>query len=70
MQGALRNAIASFIKVSPALKDTIWNFLEQYDLPVAVAPFSPIGQHGPLQVSPSFPIPIFHLYSGRYCLTV
>ncbi|XP_042454349.1 nuclear pore complex protein NUP205-like isoform X2 [Zingiber officinale] len=50
LKSALRNAIASFIKVSPALKDTIWNYLEQYDLPVAVAPFSPIGQHAPSQI--------------------
>lgn len=38
MQGALRNAISSFIQVSPNIKDTIWNFLEQYDLPVVVGP--------------------------------
>lgn len=62
MQGALRNAIASFIKVSPALKDTIWNFLEQYDLPVAVAPFSPIGQHVPSQV--------LSLFSSTYLSSV
>lgn len=38
LQGALRNAITAFIKVSPVLKDTIWNYLEQYDLPVVVGP--------------------------------
>jgi nuclear pore complex protein Nup205 len=37
-QGALRNAIATFIHVSPVLKDSIWTFLEQYDLPVVVGP--------------------------------
>lgn len=36
IQGALRNAIATFIHVSPVLKDTIWSYLEQYDLPVVV----------------------------------
>ncbi|XP_052198623.1 nuclear pore complex protein NUP205 isoform X2 [Diospyros lotus] len=38
LKGALRNAIASFIQVSPTLKDTIWSYLEQYDLPVVVGP--------------------------------
>lgn len=38
LQGALRNAITTFIQVSPALKDTIWSYLEQYDLPVVVGP--------------------------------
>lgn len=38
MQGALRNAISTFIQVSPELKDSIWTFLEQYDLPVVVGP--------------------------------
>lgn len=37
-QGALRNAIATFVHVSPTLKDTIWSLLEQYDLPVVVGP--------------------------------
>ncbi|KAK4781282.1 hypothetical protein SAY87_017388 [Trapa incisa] len=41
LKGALRNAIATFIHVSPTLKDTIWRFLEQYDLPVVVGP--PVG---------------------------
>lgn len=35
-QGALRNAIAAFIHVSPVMKDNIWRYLEQYDLPVVV----------------------------------
>lgn len=35
-QGALRNAIAAFIHVSPVTKDNIWRLLEQYDLPVVV----------------------------------
>lgn len=51
LKGALRNAIAAFIQVSPILKDTIWNFLEQYDLPVIVGP--PLGssaQQMPVQV--------------------
>ncbi|XP_022938219.1 nuclear pore complex protein NUP205 isoform X2 [Cucurbita moschata] len=37
LKGALRNAIASFIQVSSDLKDIIWCYLEQYDLPVLVA---------------------------------
>ncbi|KAF3453692.1 hypothetical protein FNV43_RR04133 [Rhamnella rubrinervis] len=36
LKGALRNTIATFIHVSPVLKDTIWSYLEQYDLPVVV----------------------------------
>ncbi|KAK1298302.1 hypothetical protein QJS10_CPB14g01047 [Acorus calamus] len=40
LKGAMRNAIASFIHVSPMFKDTIWSFLEQYDLPVVVGPNS------------------------------
>ncbi|GAB4828290.1 hypothetical protein Ancab_035204 [Ancistrocladus abbreviatus] len=38
LKGALRDAIATFLKVSPLMKDTIWSFLEQYDLPVVVGP--------------------------------
>ncbi|XP_042499811.1 nuclear pore complex protein NUP205 [Macadamia integrifolia] len=38
VKGALRNAIAAFIQVSPVMKDTIWSYLEQYDLPVVVGP--------------------------------
>lgn len=38
LKGALRNTIASFIPVSPVLKDTIWSYLERYDLPVVVGP--------------------------------
>ncbi|KAJ4958575.1 hypothetical protein NE237_025686 [Protea cynaroides] len=38
LKGALRNAIAAFIQVSPVMKDTIWSYLEQYDLPVVVGP--------------------------------
>ncbi|KAG0484570.1 hypothetical protein HPP92_008649 [Vanilla planifolia] len=36
MKGALRDAISSFIGISPVLKDTIWGYLEKYDLPVVV----------------------------------
>ncbi|XP_059431872.1 nuclear pore complex protein NUP205 isoform X3 [Corylus avellana] len=36
LKGALRNAIATFVRISPVLKDTIWSYLEQYDLPVVV----------------------------------
>ncbi|GAA0150858.1 hypothetical protein LIER_09706 [Lithospermum erythrorhizon] len=36
LKGALRNSITTFVQVSPVLKDTIWSFLEQYDLPVVV----------------------------------
>ncbi|XP_065016073.1 nuclear pore complex protein NUP205-like isoform X2 [Musa acuminata AAA Group] len=46
LKGALRSAIAAFIKVSPTLKDTIWNYLEQYDLPVVVSPS--VGSGGQL----------------------
>ncbi|KAL8040622.1 hypothetical protein ABFX02_10G109900 [Erythranthe guttata] len=38
LKGALRNAIATFVHVSPIMKDTIWRYLEQYDLPVVVGP--------------------------------
>lgn len=38
LQGALRNAIATFVSVSPVHRETIWSFLEQYDLPVVVGP--------------------------------
>ncbi|KAL1816058.1 hypothetical protein ACET3Z_018632 [Daucus carota] len=38
LKGAFRNAISTFIQVSPNIKGTIWNFLEQYDLPVVVGP--------------------------------
>ncbi|KAM7264023.1 hypothetical protein ACFE04_001706 [Oxalis oulophora] len=38
LKGALRNAIATFVRVSPDLKDTIWSYLERYDLPVVVGP--------------------------------
>ncbi|OEL25614.1 Nuclear pore complex protein NUP205 [Dichanthelium oligosanthes] len=47
LKGALRNSIAAFIKVSPLLKDTIWNYLEQYDLPVVTAP---LGHHTATQI--------------------
>lgn len=36
LKGALRNAIATFVHVSPVLKDAVWSYLEQYDLPVVV----------------------------------
>ncbi|KAG0532241.1 hypothetical protein BDA96_04G092100 [Sorghum bicolor] len=47
LKGALRNSITAFIKVSPLLKDAIWNYLEQYDLPVVTAP---LGHHTATQV--------------------
>ncbi|PAN04611.1 hypothetical protein PAHAL_1G079100 [Panicum hallii] len=47
LKGALRNSIAAFIKVSPLLKDAIWNYLEQYDLPVVTAP---VGHHTATQI--------------------
>uniref|UniRef100_A0A7N0VJ21 Nuclear pore complex protein NUP205 n=2 Tax=Kalanchoe fedtschenkoi TaxID=63787 RepID=A0A7N0VJ21_KALFE len=43
LKGAMRNAISTFIPVSPILKDTIWSYLEQYDLPVVVGPDSSSG---------------------------
>ncbi|KAJ6362639.1 hypothetical protein OIU78_002943 [Salix suchowensis] len=36
LKGALRNAIATFVRVSPVLRDATWSYLEQYDLPVVV----------------------------------
>lgn len=36
LKGALRSTIAVFLQVFPTLKDTIWSYLEQYDLPVVV----------------------------------
>ncbi|KAL8128568.1 hypothetical protein V2J09_017723 [Rumex salicifolius] len=38
LKGALREAIATFIQVSPLMKDAIWSYLERYDLPVVVGP--------------------------------
>ncbi|XP_020571506.1 nuclear pore complex protein NUP205-like [Phalaenopsis equestris] len=38
LKGALRNVISSFVGISPLLKDTIWSYLEKYDLPVVVGP--------------------------------
>ncbi|XVE54418.1 hypothetical protein DITRI_Ditri03aG0079600 [Diplodiscus trichospermus] len=43
LKGALRNTIATFVRVSPVLKDTIWTYLEQYDLPVVVGSHIGIG---------------------------
>ncbi|EOY31051.1 Uncharacterized protein TCM_038072 isoform 1 [Theobroma cacao] len=43
LKGALRNTIATFVHVSPVLKDTIWTYLEQYDLPVVVGSHIGIG---------------------------
>ncbi|KAL5988464.1 hypothetical protein ACLOJK_036229 [Asimina triloba] len=51
LKGALRNAIATFVQVSPVLKDTIWSYLEQYDLPVVVAP--PIGTNSQQIATPT-----------------
>ncbi|XP_050229098.1 nuclear pore complex protein NUP205 isoform X2 [Mercurialis annua] len=36
LKGALRNAITTFVHAFPFLKDTIWSYLEQYDLPLVV----------------------------------
>jgi len=36
LQGALRKTIAAFVNVFPEMRDSIWAFLEQYDLPVVV----------------------------------
>ncbi|KAL6558481.1 hypothetical protein OROMI_018831 [Orobanche minor] len=38
LKGAMRSAIAAFVHVSPVMKDTIWRYLEQYDLPVVFGP--------------------------------
>ncbi|ONK81042.1 uncharacterized protein A4U43_C01F24610 [Asparagus officinalis] len=51
LKGAFRSAITAFVQVSPDLKETIWTYLEQYDLPVVVGPSSGhSGQHVPSQV--------------------
>lgn len=42
LQGALRKTIAAFVYVFPEMRDSIWAFLEQYDLPVVVG--SPVGK--------------------------
>ncbi|XP_009103550.1 nuclear pore complex protein NUP205 isoform X2 [Brassica rapa] len=42
LKGALRKTIAVFVHVFPELRDSIWAFLEQYDLPVVVG--SPVGK--------------------------
>ncbi|VAI45227.1 unnamed protein product [Triticum turgidum subsp. durum] len=47
LKGALRNSITAFVKVSPQLKDAVWSYLEQYDLPVVTVP---PGQHAATQV--------------------
>lgn len=62
VQGAFRSAITAFIQVSPDLKETIWTYLEQYDLPVVVGP-SPghSGQHVPSQVCLTIILLIFIL---------
>uniref|UniRef100_A0A6N2K971 Uncharacterized protein n=1 Tax=Salix viminalis TaxID=40686 RepID=A0A6N2K971_SALVM len=36
LKGALRNAITTFVHISPVLRDATWSYLEQYDLPVVV----------------------------------
>ncbi|KAL6555058.1 hypothetical protein OROGR_006316 [Orobanche gracilis] len=38
LKGAMRSAIAAFVHVSPVMKDKIWRYLEQYDLPVVFGP--------------------------------
>jgi nuclear pore complex protein Nup205 len=48
MQGALRNAIATFVPISPAMKDKVWSLLEQYDLPVVATPLLSNGSMQPL----------------------
>ncbi|XP_058074466.1 nuclear pore complex protein NUP205 [Magnolia sinica] len=52
LKGALRNTIATFIQVSPVLKDTIWSYLEQYDLPVVVGP--PLGNNAQQMATPVY----------------
>ncbi|KAL3643098.1 hypothetical protein CASFOL_013913 [Castilleja foliolosa] len=45
LKGALRSAIATFVHVSPVMKDNIWRYLEQYDLPVVVGPNVGSSEH-------------------------
>ncbi|CAH2060609.1 unnamed protein product [Thlaspi arvense] len=42
LKGALRKTIAAFVYVFPEMRDSVWAFLEQYDLPVVVG--SPVGK--------------------------
>ncbi|KAJ0238992.1 hypothetical protein HA466_0235130 [Hirschfeldia incana] len=42
LKGALRKTIATFVHVFPEMRDSVWVFLEQYDLPVVVG--SPVGK--------------------------
>jgi nuclear pore complex protein Nup205 len=48
LKGALRNAIATFVPISPAMKDKVWSLLEQYDLPVVATPLLSNGSMQPL----------------------
>ncbi|EPS63961.1 hypothetical protein M569_10821, partial [Genlisea aurea] len=45
LKGALRDAISVFVAVSPVMKDTIWRYLEQYDLPIIVGPNDVLNNH-------------------------
>ncbi|KAL2621518.1 hypothetical protein R1flu_001723 [Riccia fluitans] len=38
LKGALRNAIAVYVQISPVMKEKVWRLLEQYDLPVLAPP--------------------------------
>ncbi|VVB01678.1 unnamed protein product [Arabis nemorensis] len=42
LKGALRKTIAVFVYIFPEMRDSVWAFLEQYDLPVVVG--SPVGK--------------------------
>ncbi|KAL7600679.1 hypothetical protein Lser_V15G24008 [Lactuca serriola] len=53
LKGALRDSISTFIHISPNLKDTVWGFLEQYDLPVVVAPQIAHGSSSSTQIMTS-----------------
>uniref|UniRef100_I1NYC7 Nuclear pore complex protein NUP205 n=1 Tax=Oryza glaberrima TaxID=4538 RepID=I1NYC7_ORYGL len=59
LKGALRNSITAFIKVSPLLKDAIWSYLEQYDLPVVTPP---LGQHNATQMEEC----VWQIYDMRF----
>lgn len=63
-QGALRNAIATFVHASPTLKDTIWSLLEQYDLPVVVGP--PAGN----TVQPISPVSFLSHFFSKYSFRI
>lgn len=58
LQGALRNAIATFVPVSSVMKDKVWSLLEQYDLPVVATPLLTDGSMQQLSSQVHLPYPV------------